>query len=124
MKKSLLLSIGFEQPTQEIMKAWETWFALIKDRIADASGHFSKGREITRGGTIQLPLDLNAIAGYLIVHAESMDEAEEIALKCLIITSIKVLRLAHPEVNRDRPSQKMIIQGSYVRKSEQRIRIL
>ncbi|WP_147456660.1 YciI family protein [Leptospira stimsonii] len=94
MKKYLFLSIGFEQPTQEIMKAWGTWFALIKDRIADAGGHFSKGREITRNGTIQLPLDLNAITGYLIVHAESMEEAEEIARKCPIITSLKVFEIS------------------------------
>ncbi|MBM9500261.1 hypothetical protein JWG44_08365 [Leptospira sp. 201903071] len=93
MKKYLLLSIGFEKPTQEIMEAWGNWFSSIKDKIVDAGGHFSKGREITHNGTIQLPLDLNAITGYIIVNADSIDEAEEIALKCPIITSLKVFEI-------------------------------
>lgn len=92
MKKYMFLSIGFEKPTQEIMEAWGKWFSSIKDRI-DAGGNFLNGREITRNGTIQLPLDLNSITGYIIVNAENMDQAEEIARSCPIITSLKVFEI-------------------------------
>ena len=93
MKKYLFLSIGFEKPTQEIMEAWGKWFASIKDKMADNGGHFSLGREITHNGTNDLSLDLNAITGYTIINAESMDEAEKIAKECPIITSVKVFEI-------------------------------
>ncbi|PJZ57223.1 YciI family protein [Leptospira barantonii] len=93
MKKYLFLSVGFEKPTQEIMEAWGNWFTQIKERIVDAGGHFSIGREITRNGTIQLSLDLNSITGYIIVNAENIDQAEEIARNCPIITSLKVFEI-------------------------------
>ncbi|PJZ68124.1 hypothetical protein CH373_17915 [Leptospira perolatii] len=93
MKKYLFLSVGFEKPTQEIMQAWGKWFSSIKDRLADSGGHFAIGREVTRKGTIQLPLDLNSITGYIIVNAENMDQAEEIARNCPIITSLKIFEI-------------------------------
>ena len=37
MKKFMLLHIGFEQPTPEIMEAWKAWFASIADRQIDKS---------------------------------------------------------------------------------------
>lgn len=35
-------------------------------------------------------MDLEAITGYLVIHAESMDEAMEIAKGCPMITGMRV----------------------------------
>ena len=89
MKKFVLLSIGFETPTPEIMEAWGKWFGSIADKTVD-SGSFTSGIEITRDGTKELPLGLESITGYLVINAEDMDEAEKIAKTCPIITGTRV----------------------------------
>ncbi len=89
MKKFLLLHYGFEKPTPEIMKAWETWFESIVDWTVD-NGGFSGGREISASGTKDLPWGMESITGYTIIEAESLDEAEKIAQDNPYIASIRV----------------------------------
>ena len=38
MKKFVLITIGFTQPTPEIMQSWMQWFKSIEDKIADQLG--------------------------------------------------------------------------------------
>ena len=90
MKKFVLLYVGYEMPTDEIKAAWSTWFASIGDKIVDSGNPFGAGREISHDGTKELPLDKTAITGYTIINAESLDEAENIALSCPITSSIRV----------------------------------
>jgi hypothetical protein len=90
MKKFLFLHYGFESPTQEIMDAWNNWFVSIGDKMVDRGGPCAAGREITRTGTKDMPLDKEALTGYLIINADNMDEAEKIAKDCPMITSIRV----------------------------------
>jgi len=90
MKKFVFLTFGFEPPTPEIMDSWHKWFASFKDKIVDGGNPFASGREITHSGTKELTLDKGAITGYMIINAESMEEAEGIAKECPIITSIRV----------------------------------
>ena len=90
MKKFVFLYYGFEPPTQEIKDAWSNWFASIGDKIVDSGNPFGSGREITHNRTEELPLDNGAITGYSIINAEDIDEAEEIAKGCPIITSVRV----------------------------------
>ena len=92
MKKFLMLTIGFEKPTPEIMEAWGKWFELIKDNIVDKS-HLSGGREISSEGTKDLPLGLDSITGFMIVTAESLDEAEKMSQSNPYITSIRVYEM-------------------------------
>lgn len=89
MKKFVFLSYGYKTPTEEIMDAWNNWFASLGDKLVDSVG-LGAGREITHNGTKELSLDLEAVTGYLIINAEDMDEAEKIAKDCPIITSIRV----------------------------------
>jgi hypothetical protein len=89
MEKFVLIHIGFETPTQEIMDAWNKWFDSIKDKTIENLG-FGLGKEISNDGTKELTRDLNAITGYLIIDAENMDEAEKIAKDCPFITSIRI----------------------------------
>lgn len=90
MKKFVFLAYGFEIPTQEIRDAWSNWFASIGDRMVDSGNPFGAGREITHTGTKELPLGAESVTGYMIINADSLDEAEEIAKTCPIITSIRV----------------------------------
>ncbi len=90
MKKFVFLYYGFEPPTQEIKDAWSNWFGSIGDKMVDSGNPFGPGREITHTGTKELPHDKGATVGYSIINAESIDEAEEIAKGCPIITSVRV----------------------------------
>jgi len=90
MKKFLLLHCGYDEPTQEVMDAWNSWFASIADKIADMGSPLGPGREISRTGTRELPMGADAITGYTMINAEDMDEAERIAQGCPMITSIRV----------------------------------
>ena len=93
MKKYLLLTIGFEMPTPEIMEGWNKWFDSLADVLVDQGG-FSKAKEIDKDGiTRDLPLDLEAVTGYVIVEAEDLAEAEKIAGQCPSITSIRVYEI-------------------------------
>lgn len=89
MNKYMMLHIGFEQPTPEIMEAWGKWFESIADRSVE-NGGFMGGKEITHDGTNELPWDKESITGYSIINAESLDEAAEIANGNPFIASIRV----------------------------------
>jgi len=92
MKNYLLLTIGFVPPTDEIMNAWNNWFASIADNIVEQVG-LASGKEITADGSRDLPMDLEAITGYIVIQAENLQEAEKIAQKCPSITSIRVYEI-------------------------------
>jgi hypothetical protein len=89
MKKFVFLSYGFRTPTPEIMAAWNKWFESMKGSIVDMAG-FRAGREISKSGARDLPMDLEAITGFMIVNAESLDAAEKMAQGNPYITSIRV----------------------------------
>ena len=92
MKKFVFLTYGFEKPTPEIMAAWGAWLESIKDNIVDM-GHLSGGREISKAGTKDLPLGLESITGFMIMSADSLDEAEKMAHSNPYISSIRVYEL-------------------------------
>ncbi len=93
MKRFMLLHIGFERPTQEIMAAWGKWFASVADRTVEQGGFHSGAREISAVGTRDLPMDREAITGFSIIRAESLDEAEQIARTNPFIASIRVYEI-------------------------------
>ena len=92
MKKFVFLTYGFEKPTPEIMAAWSKWFESIKDNIIEM-GHLPRGREISKAGTKDLPLGLESITGFLIVSADSLDDAEKMAQSNPYISSIRVYEM-------------------------------
>lgn len=89
MKKFVYLHFGFEKPTPEIMEAWGSWFESISEKIVDQGG-FSGGREISKSGTRDLPMDMEAITGYNVIEAESLDAAEKLAQSNPFIASIRI----------------------------------
>ena len=98
MKKYVLLTIGFTQPTPEIMEAWRQWFKSIEDKTVDQIG-LGSGKEVTKNSIIELPRDKDAITGYVIINAENMDEAIKTAQNCPMITSTKVYEVISHESN-------------------------
>ena len=93
MKKYMLLSYGFEKPTPEIIQAWGKWFEEIKDRMVGEPGHFSGAREISKSGTKDLPMGMESITGYVMIQAETLDEAEKLASTNPYIASIRVYEI-------------------------------
>lgn len=89
MKRFMLLHIGFEKPTPEIMAAWGRWFEAVADKTVEHGG-FSAAREISKDGTKDLPMGLDSFTGYSIVQAESLDEAEQLAAGNPFITGIRI----------------------------------
>ncbi len=61
MKKFVIFHYGFEMPTPAIMDAWGKWFASIGDKIVDPGSPLGAGREISRAGTKDLPMDMDSL---------------------------------------------------------------
>ena len=89
MKKFVLVHIGFEQPTPEIMTAWEEWFKSIAEITMENVG-LGPAVEVSAEGTKDLPFDNSAVTGYTVIQTESKDKAVEIAQSCPFITGIGV----------------------------------
>lgn len=90
MKKFVLLYVGMWEQTPEVMSGWSKWFEVLGDRVVDSGNPFGPGKEITKTGTKDLPQDEQALVGYTIINAESLEEVEKIAEQCPIITSVKI----------------------------------
>ncbi len=93
MNKYMLLHFGFEKPTPEIMAAWKAWFESVADRTVEHGGFHGGAREITHGGSEDLPMGTDSITGYSIITAESLDDAESIAKQNPFIASIRVYEI-------------------------------
>ena len=94
MKRFMLLHLGFEKPTPEIMASWGRWLESVADRTVEHGGFHRGGRELSRAGTRDLPLAADSITGYSSVSAESLEEAEGIARRNPFIAGIRVYEIS------------------------------
>lgn len=97
MKQFMLLHVGFESPTPEIMQAWRGWFEVNAERTLENVG-LRNGREITKTGTRALAMGGEALTGYTIINAQDLDDAEEIARSNPFISGIRVYELIRHSV--------------------------
>ena len=88
--------IGFTPPTPEIMASWMQWFQSIEKNIVDQIG-LRHGKVVTAHSITELPMDKDAITGYVVINAENMDEAIQIAQSGPMITSTKVYEVMSHE---------------------------
>lgn len=92
MKQFMILHVGFEMPTPEIMEKWNQWFADTQACTHDMGG-FMGGRELTKQGSNDLAWDKNCLTGYSVIEAQSMEEAEAIAATNPFITAIRIYEI-------------------------------
>lgn len=98
------------QPTKEqmeiYMQQWMSWINEIadNDQLSDGGNHFSRQGRVLKPNNevIETPhiADSNSIAGYIIILANNIEEATEIAKKCPILngqnTSVEIRETATP----------------------------
>lgn len=98
------------QPSSEqmdqYMQQWTDWIhTIIEDgQLANGGNHFSvQGRVLKSGGEVLETPHISeniSIAGYIIVLANNLDEATQIAMKCPILngqqTSVEIRETAAP----------------------------
>jgi hypothetical protein len=90
VKKFLMLSYGYVEPTPEIMSAWMAWFAKVGDHIVDSGNPLGNCLEVTKTGSRDLSPDQGAATGYTLLSAESREAAERLLEGCPIITSVRL----------------------------------
>ena len=93
MKRFMLLHFGFKKPTPEVMEAWGKWFESIADKAVEHGGFHGERKEISTEGSVDLPMDIDAITGYSIIEANDMKEAESIAHANPFVASIRVYEI-------------------------------
>lgn len=92
MKQFMLLHVGFEPPTPEIMQAWRHWFESNAGRTLENVG-LRNGREVTKAGALALAMGADALTGYTIINADDLNEAEEVARSNPFINAVRVYEL-------------------------------
>jgi len=91
MKKFILLYIGSVNPDQEMKDGWSKWFGVLGNRVVDSGNPFGKGKEISKDDSKELDFSDEAIAGYTIVNAESLEEIEElVSNNCPMVTNVRI----------------------------------
>jgi len=97
MKKFVLMHVGFEKPSAEIMQAWKAWFEKAAPQTVENIGYFMRGAEISKSGESDLAMDMNAITGLTVINAESFEDAMELARQNPFISSIRVYEAQDPQ---------------------------
>ena len=75
------------------MAAWKEWFEAVADKTVDQGGFHAGAREISRGGSTDLPMGPDSITGFSIINADSLEAAEAIAQSNPFIASIRVYEI-------------------------------
>jgi len=96
-----LFSGGAKPPTSEArtraMDAWELWFEEVGRAEKDAGNPFTPtARSVSVGSVTERPSETT---GYLIVEADSIDEAIDLAKRCPVLeagTKITVFETFEP----------------------------
>ena len=92
MKRFMLMHVGFQKPTPEIMAAWGKWFEQVAPQTIENVG-LRNGREVSKGGSIDLAMDLESITGCTIVSTESIEDAQRLAASNPFVSSIRIYEM-------------------------------
>ncbi len=71
-------------PMDEVLKAWNAWFAKLGDKLVDGGNPFNDGAKVVTKNGVK-PLQSNPSSGYSIVKAGSLDEATNMAEDCPLL---------------------------------------
>lgn len=89
MKKFAIVTIGFTPPSPEFMQEWMAWFESIKSQTVQQFG-FKNGIEVNKKGKQEIPMDLEAMTGMLIVEAEDREAALKMAEAGPMVSSTRI----------------------------------
>jgi hypothetical protein len=90
MNKYLVLFHDQWEPKQEVMDAWQAWFASVGDRFVDSGTPLRGGVEVTRSGSRELSASDVAATGYSIISAANREEAEALLADCPYASSVRL----------------------------------
>lgn len=99
MRKFILVPVGHETLTREVMDAWTRWFESIREHVVDSGNPFGEVRGVTRNGIETLQRDHTTITGYIIIKAMSMDDAVRLIDGCPIVTSMRIYEIGSMEAS-------------------------
>jgi len=90
MSKFVLLGSGGSMPeteaeTAEVMKAWEAWYSDLGKVVADPGHPMQFAKSIASDGTVSDGPAGTTPNGYIIIEAESLDEAVNYAQGCPVL---------------------------------------
>ena len=88
MKKFVVIHKGHRPSVLDMHESWAEWLDRRAASIADVGSGFGPGRRITSRRTTELSLRSNPASGYVIVHAEHIDAAEQLLEGCPIVDSL------------------------------------
>jgi hypothetical protein len=92
MKRFMLVHVGFQKPTPEVMAAWGKWFERVAQQTIENIG-LRNGREVSRSGSTDLAMGLDSITGCTIISAESIEAAQELAASNPFVSSIRIYEM-------------------------------
>ncbi|MEL7535906.1 MAG: YciI family protein [Pseudomonadota bacterium] len=90
--KFMLLHVGFEKPTPEVMAAWKNWFESAAGVTVEQGG-LMNGVEISADGNTELGWDANTLTGFSIIDVDDRAAAEKLANDNPYITAIRVYEI-------------------------------
>jgi len=94
MKKFIMISYGFVQPTPEVMEKWGAWFETIDPHTVEKGAPFVGGMTRNSSGedTALNPQE-NDANGFRIVEAENLEAAMKLLDGCPIIDRMEVYEM-------------------------------
>ena len=90
MNKYVFIYYGYDTSSADLEQAWHEWFALRADHFVDPGNPFGPGREITTTAATDLSAEGAPAAGYSIVRAATLQDAERLLEGCPIVDSCRV----------------------------------
>jgi hypothetical protein len=88
----MLMHVGFQKPTPEIMAAWGKWFEKVAPQTIENIG-LRNGREVGQNGSTDLSMGLDSITGYTIISADSIEDAQRLAASNPFVSSIRIYEM-------------------------------
>jgi hypothetical protein len=92
VKRFMLMHVGFQKPTPEIMAAWGKWFEKVAPQTIENIG-LRNGREVGQNGSTDLSMGLDSITGYTIISADSIEDAQRLAASNPFVSSIQIYEM-------------------------------
>jgi hypothetical protein len=75
-----------EEETQQVMAAWGAWFGQLGEAVVDPGNPFGPSMSVGADGSVTEGA-ASSLTGYVILEAESVAAAAEMATSCPILAS-------------------------------------